>query len=35
MFFAAWLIIRWWSYEDSLMKIGYLDANNFDNFFMC
>ena len=34
MFFAAWLIIRWWSYEEPLIRFADLDANLTDNIFM-
>ena len=35
MFFAAWLIIRWWSYEEPLIRFADLDANFNDNIFIC
>ena len=35
MFFAAWLIFRWWSYEESSIRFGDLDANINDNTFLC
>ena len=31
MFFAAWMIFRWWSYEESSIRFGDLDANINDN----
>ena len=31
MLFAAWLIFRWWSYEESSIRFGDLDANINDN----
>ena len=35
IFFAGWLIIRWWSYEEPLIRIADLDADPNDNFFIC